>query len=105
MEIFLSERIASLPVLDDDDRLIGIVAEMDLMLPTSINAKVREVFTRDVVSVRNDSTIGKVIRLFLSKRIRCIPVVDEEMRLTGIVGRKDILAYYANGYLEPHEGE
>lgn len=105
LKIFLSKKIASLPVLDGEDKLIGIVAEMDLMLPTNINAKVHEVFTRDVVSVHNDSTIGKVIRLFLSKRIRCIPVVDAEMRLTGIVGRKDILAYYANGFLKPHEGD
>ncbi|MHB8897121.1 MAG: GNAT family N-acetyltransferase [Thermoguttaceae bacterium] len=105
LEIFLSRRIASLPVLDDEGRVVGMLSEMDLMLPSNLDAKVHEVLTRDVVSVHNDSTIAKVIRLFLSKRIRCIPVVDEEMRLTGIVGRKDILAYYANGFLKPHKAD
>lgn len=75
------------------------------MLPANLDAKVHEVHTRDVVSVRSDATIGKVIRLFLSMRIRCIPVVDNEMKLAGIVGRKDILAYYASGFQKPNHKE
>jgi CBS domain-containing protein len=101
LDIFLSKNIASLPILDDDGKLVGIMSETDLILPANLDAKVREVFTRDVVSVRGDAAINKVIHLFLSRKIRCIPVVDDEMHLTGIVGRKDILTYYAKG-LQPH---
>lgn len=104
LDIFLSRKIASLPVLDDDGKLVGILSETDLMVPANLDAKVHEVLTRDVVSVRSDATIGRVIRLFVSMKIRCIPVVDDDLRVTGIVGRKDILAYYANGFQKPPSG-
>jgi CBS domain-containing protein len=32
--------------------------------------------------------------MFMSKRVRCIPVVNNKKQLVGIVGRKDILSYY-----------
>jgi len=36
--------------------------------------------------------------MFESKRIRCIPVVDSQKKLVGVVGRKDVLAYYAKHF-------
>jgi len=91
---FLQERVASLPVVDADGTLIGIISETDLMTPSNLDSSVRDTLTRDVLYVREDCTIGKAVRLFQSMRIRCIPVVDRDMKLIGVVSRKDILAYY-----------
>jgi CBS domain-containing protein len=95
MEIFLSRRLGSLPVVDGQGELTGIITEMDLMLPSNVARNVSDVQTREVVTVHESCTIAKVIRMFEAKRIRCIPVIDERKRLVGVVGRKDVLAYYA----------
>jgi CBS domain-containing protein/GNAT superfamily N-acetyltransferase len=95
VEIFLSNRVGSLPVVDDDGSLVGILSESDLMLPSSSDKNVGDILTRDVLTVRVGCTVAKVIRMFQSKRIRCIPVVDGNDRVVGIIGRKDVLAYYA----------
>ena len=95
LDIFLNKYVASLPVVDNQDELIGIITKSDLMVPSKINRSVRDVFTRDVLTVREECEIGKVIRMFQSKKVRAIPVVDRDMKLVGIVSRKDILAYYA----------
>ncbi|MHB1034886.1 MAG: GNAT family N-acetyltransferase [Pirellulales bacterium] len=95
VEIFLQRRIGSLPVVDAEGELTGIITEMDLMLPSNLGRNVSDIQTREVVFVPEDCTIAKIIRMFEVKRIRCIPVVDARKRLVGVVGRKDVLAYYA----------
>ena len=95
LEIFLTRRVASLPVVDENGKLTGIVSEMDLMAPSNVGRKVCNVQTREVVVAHEDCTIAKLVRMFESKRIRCIPVIDSEEKLIGVVGRKDVLAHYA----------
>jgi predicted transcriptional regulator len=95
LEIFVNQRVASLPVVDEQGELMGIISETDLMFPSNIARNVSDIETMEVVTVREDCTIAKVVRMFESKRIRCIPVVDGHKKLVGVVGRKDVLAYYA----------
>jgi CBS domain-containing protein len=95
LEIFVGQRVASLPVVDEQGELMGIISETDLMFPSNIARKVSDIETMEVVTVHEDCTIAKLIRMFESKRIRCIPVVDSKKRLVGVVGRRDVLAYYA----------
>ena len=94
-EIFLYEHVASLPVVDRDGKLIGILSESDLMLPANLDKRVGDIFTRHVLFVRRGCTVAKVVRMFQSKKVRSIPVVDEDAKLVGIVGRRDVLIYYA----------
>jgi CBS domain-containing protein len=95
LEIFVNRRVASLPVVDEHGELTGIISETDLMIPSNIDRNVCDIGTMEVVTIREDSTIAKAIRIFESKRIRSIPVVDNQKKLVGVVGRKDVLAYYA----------
>jgi len=94
-EIFLYEHVASLPVVDREGKLIGIISESDLMLPANLDKRVGDIFTRHVLFVRCGCTVAKVVRMFQSKKVRSIPVVDEDAKLVGIVGRRDVLTYYA----------
>ena len=91
----MSQRVASLPVVDEQGELTGIISETDLMFPSNVTRNVSDIQTMEVVTVHEDCTIAKVVRMFESKRIRCIPVVDNQKKLVGVVGRKDVLAYYA----------
>jgi CBS domain-containing protein/RimJ/RimL family protein N-acetyltransferase len=95
LDIFVNKRVASLPVVDEHGELRGIISETDLMFPSNIPRNVSDIETMEVVTVREDCTIAQVVRMFESKRIRCIPVVDGCKKLVGVVGRKDVLAYYA----------
>lgn len=93
---FLTDGVATLPVVNDAGELAGILSETDLLVEANIHKTVSELCTRHVVSVTENCTIEKAIRLFQARRLRCIPVVDARLRLVGVVSRKDILAHYAN---------
>ncbi len=95
LKIFLERHVGSLPVVDREHKLVGIISKTDLLLPGRLEKIVSDVFTRDVLVVHENCPVDKVIRMFQSRRIRAIPVVDRHRRLVGVVGREDILNYYA----------
>jgi CBS domain-containing protein len=105
----MAERgFAALPVVDDDDQLVGIVAEADVLrdrLPadprlharrdapandTPPSLLVRGVMTARVRAVRATDDVADIARLFVDERLRSVPVLDED-RLVGIVSRRDLL--------------
>ena len=94
-DMLLTKGIASMPVTDDAGRLAGIISQTDLLQPANFHRKVGEVFTRGVVTADEGWPLERVIRLFRSRNLRAIPVLDGRSRLVGMVSRRDILAYYA----------
>lgn len=93
--LFLKNRIGALPVVDDTNTLVGILSETDLIVETNFNKRVSDVMTKEVMSVRNEYSVAKVVRLFRSKKLRCFPVVNTQKKLIGVIGRKDILELFA----------
>jgi len=94
LDLLLETGIATLPVVDENNRLKGVLSETDLLTEPNIPKKVGEVLTREVVSVQEGYTVANVISLFRSRKLRCIPVLDRHMKLVGVVSRRDILLHY-----------
>jgi CBS domain-containing protein len=94
LELFVKRQVGALPVVDEHGRVVGILSETDLILVGSFEQKVSTLCTKQVITVRPDSRLAKVVRLFHSKKIRCVPVVSGAEKLVGIVARRDILAFY-----------
>jgi CBS domain-containing protein len=107
-EVMAERGFAALPVVDEDDELVGIVAEVDVLadrLPadprlhlrrdedaedTPPPLLVRGVMTAGVRSVDAAADLSDIARLFVDERLRSVPVL-EHGRLTGIVSRRDVL--------------
>jgi CBS domain-containing protein len=113
----LERRISAAPVVDDDERLLGIVSEGDLLrrpetgterprswwlslFASSTEAaadfikthgrRAVDVMTRDVVTVSEDTPLSEVAGLLERHRVKRLPVVRDG-RLVGIVSRADLL--------------
>ncbi len=69
-----------LPVLDASNRLVGIVAERDLLLAASQHLQsvieIGEVMHRDVVTATRDMPVAEAAALMVNNRIGGLPVVD-----------------------------
>lgn len=100
-------RVRHLPVLDDDRRVVGIVSDRDLLAaamtdvldfdPVSRRTFLRsieaaEVMAKDVVSVTPDTDVGEVARIFVERKIGCVPVVGARGELLGLVTETDLIA-------------
>jgi len=84
LDMFLENHVGALPVISDQCEVVGILSQTDLIEPANINKKVGEVFTRQVVTVREDCSLAEAVRLFHIKRVRCIPVLDPGAKLVGL---------------------
>ncbi len=92
--LLLRWHISGLPVVDDDDNLIGIVSEIDLVnLAFDGNARdttVEEVMTTSVVSFGPNALLAEMASCFSKQRLRRVPIVGNG-KVVGIVSRRDIL--------------
>jgi CBS domain-containing protein len=87
-------RITGLPVVNDDNKMIGIVSESDLFAKKGVF--VGDVMTRGVISLSSDTSVDILSHLLTDHRIRRVPVIDGD-KLVGIVSRADVIkmmAYY-----------
>lgn len=94
VELFLQHHVGSMPVVDAGDHLVGIISKTDLMVPSQLEKNVGDVLTREVLTVDQHAKVARVIRMFQSRKIRCIPVIDSDRKVVGVLGREDVLAYY-----------
>lgn len=105
-KILTQQGFTALPVLDERDRLVGIVAEADLLrdrirqdprihghqAPAADRVEtVSTVMTTPVESVTPGGDAADVARMMVAENIRCVPVVDG-YNVVGVVTRRDLLA-------------
>lgn len=106
--VLASHGFTALPVVDDDDRLVGIVTEADLVrdriprdprariLPTyepvdvPVTTMVAEVMTTPVTAMGPGADVADLAKALLDARLRSMPIVDGS-RVIGIVTRRDIV--------------
>ncbi len=92
LAIMQDKRLRRLPVVQGS-RLVGIVAERDLLLAALHYLQARvgigEIMTRDVVTAAPDMDLRDAARLMLKHRVGGLPVVDDN-KLVGIITESDI---------------
>jgi len=119
-EIMTRHRIGSVPVVDEQGALIGIVTESDLIeqdksfhIPTVISLfdwviylesekkfeqelkrmtaqTVGDIYTEEVVTIEPDTKVREIADIMCDKKIHSLPVVDQG-KLVGIVSRIDLI--------------
>ncbi len=85
------------PVVDDDDRLIGVVTRRDLLDAGAVASTVRGVVKRPAAVVFDDSSLRDVADHMARENVGRLPVVarDDPDRVIGIVTRSDVIAAHA----------
>lgn len=86
--------ISGLPVLDEEDRVVGVVSQTDLLAHPAGPPTAGGVMSAPAVTVHAEETAADGARLMTRRGIERLPVVDEEDRLVGIVTRRDLLRLF-----------
>jgi CBS domain-containing protein len=91
----VERRHRSLPVVDEQRRLVGLVSEADLLGREPLSGRtngrtVGSVMTKDVVTVSPEDSISTARLLVAEHGLRMVPVV-EGGRLVGVLGRSDLI--------------
>ncbi|MEU1473931.1 CBS domain-containing protein [Streptomyces sp. NPDC001668] len=95
-------RISGVPIVDDDDKVIGVISGTDLVREQAHRADVGEgragtaeqLMSTPAVTVHPEQPVPGAARVMERHGIERLPVVDEEDRLIGIATRRDLLRVF-----------
>lgn len=111
-ELMRDHNIRHLPVVDEQEKLIGVITDRDIrgVMPLEnvrlpdfckkmemvTQLKVGDVMTPDPITIGPHDTIEDALLMFEQKKVGAFPVVDDERRLKGIISVRDILRAFTN---------
>lgn len=121
IKILMKNNISGIPVVDENEHVIGMVTEQDLItkekglkipsyieflgsilfidgvkefnldLQKALAINVQHIMTSPAYTVQGDATIAEIASIMVNRRINRVPVVDKQNKLIGIIGRGDLL--------------
>ncbi len=91
LELMKKYKISGIPIVDEHNKLIGILTNRDLRFEPNVNLPVKEVMTKTELKTAPVGTTLEEAKMILQKhRIEKLPVVDENGVLRGLITYKDI---------------
>ena len=124
-ELLVKYNLTAVSVVDENNKLIGIITEGDLLykkvrphVPHYVNvlgasiyyngigeynsqfkkllaSSVDDLMTKEVITAKPETEVEEVVAVMLDKHLKSMPVVDEEGVLIGSLGRRDIIKLIA----------
>jgi IMP dehydrogenase len=86
----LQSNVSGIPIVKND-RLVGIITRRDLRFLEHNDVPISEVMTKDhLVTARGTVTLEQAEKILMAKKVEKLLLVDENMRLTGLITIKDI---------------
>ena len=90
-ELMSKYKISGLPVVDSENKLIGIITNRDVKYQENISEKVEELMTKEnLITSDKSTTLEQAKAILLKNRIEKLPIVDAENHLVGLITIKDI---------------
>jgi len=84
-------RIGGIPVVDNDNKLIGIVTNRDLRFEKKMDRIIDEVMTKDnLITTQQSTNLEAAADILQRYKIEKLPVIDNNGHLVGLVTYKDI---------------
>ncbi len=105
-DIMSMGRIRHLPVVDEENRVVGIVTQRDLFRASISSVlgldrskehewmgtiKIRDVMTKQITLVDPEAGMSEAVDKFVTDKIGCLPVVDKQGKLVGLLTETDCL--------------
>lgn len=95
IEVMCEKNIGGL-VIVEEDKLVGIFTERDYARKLILRGKsskdtlIREIMTPDPITVRTDSTVEDCMKIMVEKKIRHLPVMEND-QLVGVISIGDLV--------------
>lgn len=84
-------KIGGIPIVEEDNTLIGIVTNRDLRFEHYVDKKLSTIMTTEnLVTAREGTTLDEAEKMLQEHKVEKLPIVDKNMKLVGLITFKDI---------------
>ena len=91
LDIMSEYHIGGIPVVDEENHLVGIVTNRDLRFERHMDKLIDEVMTSEnLVTTKRQTDLAEAAQILQEKKIEKLPVVDKDNHLEGLITYKDI---------------
>ena len=91
LDIMAEYHIGGIPVVDEDNHLVGIVTNRDLRFERRLDRPVDDVMSKEnLVTTHQQTDLAAAAKILQENKIEKLPVVDKDNRLVGLITYKDI---------------
>ncbi len=91
LDIMSEYHIGGIPVVDDNNKLVGIVTNRDLRFEKNLDRLVDEVMSKDnLITTHQQADMEAAAAILQEHKIEKLPVVDNDGKLIGLITYKDI---------------
>ncbi len=91
LDMMSEYHIGGIPVVDEENHLVGIVTNRDLRFERRLDRKVDEVMSKDnLVTTDQQTDLAAAAQILQENKIEKLPVVDKDNHLVGLITYKDI---------------
>ena len=91
LNIMAEYKIGGIPVVDNENYLVGIVTNRDLRFEKDMEKKIQEVMTSEnIITTKQSTDMETAAQILQENKIEKLPVVDENGKLIGLITYKDI---------------
>ncbi|MGN1219115.1 MAG: IMP dehydrogenase, partial [Phocaeicola sp.] len=91
LNIMAEYKIGGIPVVDNENYLVGIVTNRDLRFEKDMDKQIQEVMTSEnIITTKQSTDMETAAHILQENKIEKLPVVDEKGKLIGLITYKDI---------------
>ena len=91
LDIMAEYHIGGIPVVDEENHLVGIVTNRDLRFERRLDRPVDDVMSKEnLVTTHQQTDLAAAAQILQENKIEKLPVVDKDNRLVGLITYKDI---------------
>lgn len=89
--------IGAVPVVDENNQLIGVVSERDIVRKLVKNGRdsdlvtAKDIMTSKVITVTKQTSQTEAFQLMKSNNIRHLPIIDEHQKLINFISHRDLV--------------
>ncbi|HSH35102.1 IMP dehydrogenase [Schnuerera sp.] len=91
LELMERYHISGVPIIEEDNTLVGIITNRDIRFETDTTKKIDDVMTKEnLVTGTRETTMDEALEIMKQHKIEKLPLVDEDNKLAGLITIKDI---------------
>lgn len=95
VEIMKGNKVDSLLIVDNDNKLMGIVTSKDIRRNmNSSSIKLSSIMTTDLIYAKNNDSICKILKVINKNNVGFVPIVDTDGYLKGLVTKSSLITLF-----------